>query len=751
MLSRLAAFTALVGLFSLKAAELPAPFSAVHQLAPEGEGRAVQGYVLERDGVRMEFTNGTVSPIRLGDRIVGASFVGEGRFVYTPETDVELDHLERRMDVRTVDRGIDRVALFFNDSTWHSLERDLGAPLATPKDAKGIVDAALDYLVDEDDLSYDTEFMTAMINSGRPAFLHAHVDTDEGRDLFYRSDDGEYETVSFGEDARVKGDYYDVISAYVPSRIREGRLPVISEYQPVQTVGYTMQVQVEKGMDFSAVAELTSFLEAPGGTWLPFRLYSKLNVSEITWNGTPMEFVRGDESTSQLWVKIPSDVQSGSAGVMRFVYEGDLLERRRDFYFNKSATNWYPKSGNVDATFDVTFKIHKNFKIMAGGEEVSREEEGDWITTRWVVSRPAIHNSFNVGDFDEETFDDPRVPPVALHYSESAHNAIRGALRQRDMGRTVGIDIVNSLYFFQEAYGPLEVPEFNATEIIAFHGQAFPGMVQLSFATFQWTGAKGGDEIFRAHEVAHQWWGLGVRPATYHDTWLSEGLAEFSGMWYMQRSLMDPVKYLNRLEASRDSILKRRDEAGPVWLGPRLVTSRTRGDYQTIVYEKGAWVVHMLRNLMIDLETMDETPFNDMLGTFYQTYRGRGVTTEQFKEVVEQSVGADMDWFFDQWVYGVDIPKYKWATRGETLSDGSYKVTLAVEQQEADDDFMMLVPVRLGFGEEGFAHVRVLVKGPYTEVELPLLPREPDEIIFNDFESVLAEVEDADWDDLRRP
>jgi len=59
-------------------------------------------------------------------------------------------------------------------------------------------------------------------------------------------------------------------------------------------------------------------------------------------------------------------------------------------------------------------------------------------------------------------------------------------------------------------------------------------MIHLSFATFLGLADEGEDESFRAHEMAHQWWGIGVEPASYRDAWLSEGFAEFSGMWYMQ-------------------------------------------------------------------------------------------------------------------------------------------------------------------------------------------------------------------------
>jgi hypothetical protein len=87
---------------------------------------------------------------------------------------------------------------------------------------------------------------------------------------------------------------------------------------------------------------------------------------------------------------------------------------------------------------------------------------------------------------------------------------------------------------------------------------------------------------------------------------------------------------------------------------------------------------------------------------------------------------------------------YTWSHKLEDLADGSVKATLRVRQQNVPDDFQMIVPVLLEFGEE-FATVLVEVGGPVTEVELPLLPRRPKSLVFNPYESVLAETRTEGW------
>src|SRR5690606_17587366 len=154
--------------------------------------------------------------------------------------------------------------------------------------------------------------------------------------------------------------------------------------------------------------------------------------------------------------------------------------------------------------------------------------------------------------------------------------------------------------------------------IPAGHGEAFPGLIHISQSTFQRTDASGWDYRFRAHEVAHQWWGAsGVDFLTYHDRWLSEGFADYSSLMYLQAAARDKELFAKTLRTWRADI-KKHINAGPVWMGHRLGNA-----YNTVVYEKGAWVLHMIRNLMLDLKTMKEDRFFEMMRDFYATYRGR--------------------------------------------------------------------------------------------------------------------------------
>jgi aminopeptidase N len=135
-----------------------------------------------------------------------------------------------------------------------------------------------------------------------------------------------------------------------------------------------------------------------------------------------------------------------------------------------------------------------------------------------------------------------------------------------------------------------------------------------------------------------------------------------------------------------------------------------------------------------------------MMKDFYLKYQGRRASTEDFQRVVERHTGAEMGWFFDQWVHATAIPTYKVAYRTEPAPDGQFKVRLQVRQEGVPDDFQMYVPVTLDLGKDRSARVRVKVKGPRSEIDLPPMPAEPKKVKFNDLEGVLAEVKMVGWE-----
>jgi aminopeptidase N len=243
-------------------------------------------------------------------------------------------------------------------------------------------------------------------------------------------------------------------------------------------------------------------------------------------------------------------------------------------------------------------------------------------------------------------------------------------------------------------------------------GQGFPGLVYLSTLAYldpseRPSGARGPREqvffsdLMEAHEVAHQWWGNLVVPAGYQDEWLSEALASYSALMYLEKKkgtkAMEDV-----LEDYRDILLKKNDggvtaeSVGPITLGFRL-ESGSEEAYRDITYYKGAWVFHMLRRRLGDVR------FLKMLAELRRRYDSAPVSTAEVRAVVKQFLppgvtGAMVDSFFDTWVYSTGIPalKVNFTTKGIAPA---VRLSGSVEQSGVADDFSIEAPVEIQFAK----------------------------------------------------
>ena len=192
-----------------------------------------------------------------------------------------------------------------------------------------------------------------------------------------------------------------------------------------------------------------------------------------------------------------------------------------------------------------------------------------------------------------------------------------------------------------------------------YFGQSWPGLIYMPYLAFVGStvrhnlgfglGMSEFIDLVGPHEFAHQWWGHQIGWASYHDQWLSEGFAEFSAALVLQVT-KGPKAYNDFWDKRRKQIFERstratitNDVAGPITQGGRLSTWQARGAYQTIVYEKGAYVLHMLRMLMSDPKKQNhDEDFIAMMTDFAKTYAGKNPSTADFENIVQKHAPALM-------------------------------------------------------------------------------------------------------------
>ncbi len=730
-------------------------FAELWALAPVPNQVAdVHHVVFKRDVGQFTLESGKLyllSPV-VG-RTVAVLFQGKGRLTFAPPTKSEQARLARYEKSPTLDTEFSELFILFADTTLQELGRQLKfGPGDTPGELGSHVKKYLDYLGDEKSKFFDPDFMSALLNVESNDLFYAHIDRENHAPLMFILDPFEIEGVKLA--SRVAGRGWsrqeEVVCQFARQGLRFHPATTGERIRNAQVKSYKIDASLPQtgsgDLAFVAGARLEIGTDEPVGPWVPFSLFYKLDIDSARWEGGgPATAFKGHEAWF-VWIRLDHQLQPGENRVLQLYYHGDLIDRYGDFFFLKGPTEWYPRSleGRSLATFDITYHTPKQYLLASVGDRLDSTVTDRTVTTHWVTSGPIRNASFNLGLFEDYKVKEEGVPPVTVMVSEAAHRQLAQSshelVQQKHMKETVGEDIVKSLKFYQKVFGDVPVKQFYATEIPAFYGEAFPGLVHLSWSTFQQTDLQGEDQVFRAHEVAHQWWGIGVDYATYHDQWLSEGFADFSGLWYLQTVRKDNDKYFGVLERWRANIFNHRDEPSPISMGYRASTGKDENGYNILIYQKGAWVLHMLRLLLIDLKTMNEDRFTETMRDYYTTFLGKRASTADFQWIVEKHAGISMDWFFNEWVYGTDIPTYHVAVETTPAEGGKYRVKLKVTQEHVADDFQMYVPVLVDLGDKRVARVRVLVKGPVSEIELPLMPSKPKDVKFNDLNAVLAEV-----------
>src|SRR5215469_17381632 len=238
---------------------------------------------------------------------------------------------------------------------------------------------------------------------------------------------------------------------------------------------------------------------------------------------------------------------------------------------------------------------------------------------------------------------------------------------------------------------------------------------------------------------------------------MSEGFAELSASLYIQSAYSsEPQKYDQFWNEEHKPLIERNKEgfraidAGPVTMGYRLSNSREGFDItRHLVYPKGAYILHMIRMMMYDLQAGDQR-FKETMHDFVSTYAEQSATTENFKAVVEKHMTAGMDldgnhkmdWFFNEYVYGTQLPSYKLDYSFDTGADGVILMNVNVAQSGVDDKFRMVVPVYLELddGKVVFLGRMRLVGNSSSPAKVPLkgLKARPRRALINYSDDVLA-------------
>jgi hypothetical protein len=760
-----------------------------------GAYATVNNLVLKRDAAVFTLRSGEVyflPPVE--GRVTGAVFIGSGEIVLTPPIDVEKNAIAIFTDAPELKDQVSELVMRFSDKTFDEIKASPAAVMATggPQAAR-----ARDLYRDKENLlrkelrwkenpNIDVRTLNDIYAGQRPGYFATFINGKRFSKLLYMMDplgipDVSPEEVALFSYGETDGGIWTAF--HLEDEYKKGTALSSEDRRQFDITRHAIDVVI-KGTKITATDAVTFKPLIPNARVMPFDLFGTLRVSRVQdETGAELSFVqesKDEDADFAVILSKPGEVGKEMRLVVQYEGEGALRDSGGGNFILLPRSSWYPNNGGSQfgdrALFDVNFQFPKNFILVGTGAPAEVEkQEGDVKVAKWSSGNTELAVAgFNFGRFkkkelvDNETgyglefYANVEVPDELKAVQLDIERAERqgyntgttlGSISTTKMADNALVDTQNATRIYTMYFGKLPFTRIAMSQQPAFNfGQAWPTLVFMPYTAFidttqrtQLFGVQGGTDDFwkyvGPHEVAHQWWGHMVGWTSYRDQWMSEGFAEFSSSLYVQFVRRDIDKFIGFWEDQRQLIIQATPRTkgrkpytvGPVTQGYRLNNGKTGRIAQSLIYPKGAYILHMVRMMMYEARTGDKR-FREMMVDFLKSNYNKDISTEDFKRSVEKHMTPNMDldgnrkmdWFFNEWVYGTEMPKYDFAYE---LGSAGDKTTFSgrITQSGVSDNFKMLVPIYADFGKGwirlGSASVIGNSSIDIKDVQLPAQPK----------------------------
>ncbi|MDR3666130.1 MAG: M1 family metallopeptidase [Ignavibacteriaceae bacterium] len=401
--------------------------------------------------------------------------------------------------------------------------------------------------------------------------------------------------------------------------------------------------------------------------------YDNLKITDLRVDGKKSEYSnsnnillikhQGNEDTIK--VEIIYEGTPKHVGFSGFVF-GEFNKKNVVYNLSETdyASSWFPCNDvpSDKALLDISITNDSSMVSVSNGILVGTSINNGRKTYHWRTGYPIATYLICIYSADYVTFSDQyisqdRNDTLPIQYYVFPNQLKNAKIDFEDHPKYID--------FFSKTFGeyPCIKEKYGVAEFLwqlgAMEHQTITG-IGSNFVT----GRKNFSEVY-THELAHHWWGDAVSPASWKDIWLNEGFATYSEALYAEH--IGGAKALQSVMLSKDKHQFKETLYDPKddLFGPT-------------VYDKGGWVLHMLRR-----ETGDSL-FFQILRTYFSAYKYKNASTDDFKKICEQVSGKDFDKFFDQWVYngkGIIEMEYGWSV--QTAPNGyDIKITTRQTQDE---------------------------------------------------------------------
>jgi aminopeptidase N len=421
----------------------------------------------------------------------------------------------------------------------------------------------------------------------------------------------------------------------------------------------------------TATIRATSVVD--GLTTVVLDLYDNMTVSSVTRNSVPLVFARG---SNLLTVTLDQPFDTGESFELAVQYSGQPVNDAFSFSTHggqaiasslsepSGARQWWPcKDTPADKADSARIWITVPGTMVAASEGtlISVVTNGNGTKTyKWFERSPITSYLISVAATNYSSFQD------YYRYSPTDSMPISNFVYPEDLADAqIDLDIApDAIAFYASIYGEYPFLEEKYGHAEFPWGGAMEHQTCTSYGAVLFRGDHYYDWVL-VHELSHMWWGDCVTCRTWENVWLNEGFASYSeALWFEHldgfQEYKDYMAYFDYYGSFN----------GPIY-DPIDLFGRT-------VYKKGAWVLHMLRHVLGDRDDLLE-----VLSIYRAAHEYGTAVTSEFQAAAEQVYGGSLDWFFQEWVYGVNRPRYQYAWVASNAGN-HWDLMLHVDQVQTD-------------------------------------------------------------------
>jgi aminopeptidase N len=419
-------------------------------------------------------------------------------------------------------------------------------------------------------------------------------------------------------------------------------------------------------------------------------LQDAFTVHSVKCNGVTLSFNHVDnrigivlnksyEPNEEFTIAINYDGIPGNSGFGSFEFsehnEQPVIWSLSEPY---GASDWWPckdtPSDKADSA-DIWITVDKSMVPVSNGILEEIVDNGSTHTYKWHNKYPIAQYLISVAVTNYQLYQNKFIyNSDTMNVTHYIYPENLTEERKALLNRTVEmLNIFSELYgkypFFDEKYGHAEFEWSGGMEhqTCTSIGYFSPGVI--------------------AHELAHQWFGDKITCKDWHHIWLNEGFATYSESAFYEAAI-DFAAYQNDIKAK---MYNAKEAKGSVWVQD-ISTVENIFNYNRS-YAKGAVILHMLRGIV-----GTETFYDIMRAYAADENLAYGVAvTEDFQRVAENVCGKNLNYFFSEWIYGENYPKYNINWTYSQASNNGYDVSVTITQTVNTNPAFFTMPVQLVF------------------------------------------------------